>query len=263
MWSRADIKTYAKEFLRKHYWKAFIVCLIFTLITGNHFDRVEKPNVEYRFNLDSHAMERILDGEVIPIETAYRGLNFIIDKLGGIPFFLIGTSIFLFAAFIAIIIKIFIFPLLEVGKNRFFLQAFKEDVDIKYLISTFNKEEYWGIISCMFIKGLYEFLWTLLLIIPGIIKFYEYRFVPYILVNEPNLTAREAIEKSKNLTYGEKWNMFVLDLSFIGWRILGALFFGIGGIFVNPYVEATYARLYNVLNGDRGNIDEDSDYIIE
>ena len=55
------------------------------------------------------------------------------------------------------------------------------------------------------------------------------------------------------MTDGHKWNMFVLDLSFIGWHILGALFFGIGGIFVIPYEEASFARLYNIISGSDDN----------
>ncbi|WFA08763.1 DUF975 family protein [Tissierella sp. Yu-01] len=263
MWTRAEIKTYAKEFLKKHYWKAFIVCLIFTIITGNHFNRDEDFRVEYNYNIDLNEIDGLEDGRRIPLETAYDGLNFFLGKIGKLPLAFIGTSIFLFAILAFIVIQIFIFPLLEVGKNRFFLKAFEDDVDIKYLFSAFNKDEYWGIVSCMFVTGLYQFFWSLLLIIPGIVKAYEYKFVPYILTKEPHLTAKEAIEKSRFITEDEKWNMFVLDLSFLGWQLLGMLFFGVGGVFVNPYIEATYARLYNVLNGEDDNMDEESDYILE
>lgn len=139
---------------------------------------------------------------------------------------------------------------MKVGKNRFFLNGFKGDVDIKYLVSTFNSVEFWDIFKCMFITGFFNFLWYLLLIVPGIIKSYEYRMVPYLLTKESNLTASEAILRSREMTYGEKWNMFVLDLSFIGWYILGVIFFGIGGIFVHPYHEASFAKLYNILSGN-------------
>lgn len=82
--------------------------------------------------------------------------------------------------------------------------------------------------------------------------------VPYILAEEPELDPNEIITRSREITDGHKFDMFVLGLSFIGWRLLGLLFFGIGIIFVYPYEEATYAQLYNVLSGN----DEIDDNII-
>ena len=248
MWTRESIKTYAKDFLRKHYWKAFIVCLIFTIITGSHIS----GNVErrYEFNNSTSIVERIVDGSVVSVETGYDGLNFFLEKIGLLPIALIGLGIFMTIIVIWIVILLFINPILSVEKNRFFLNGFEECVDIKYLFSTFNKSEFWGIFKCMFITGLYNFLWYFLLIIPGIVKSYEYRFVPYILTKEPNLSTKEAIQRSREMTEDHKLNMFVLDLSFLGWYLLGLLFFGIGGIFVKPYQEASFAKLYNVLSGN-------------
>lgn len=260
MWTRVDIKNYAKDFLKKHYWKAFLVCLIFTILTGDHFNS-DSNNNNYRDYNNPYIEETILDNRLIPVETTYDGLNFFLDMFGWFPIAFIGMGMFTMMIIIWIVIALFLNPLLSVGKNRFFLNGFKGDVDIKYLFSTFNSEEFWGIFKCMFITGLYNFLWFLLLIIPGIVKSYEYYFVPYILTKEPSLTATEAIQRSRELTDGEKWNMFVLDLSFIGWYILGGLFFGIGGIFVNPYKEATYARLYNLLSGNDSDFDEE--YILD
>lgn len=99
----------------------------------------------------------------------------------------------------------------------------------------------------MLYKSVLIILWTLLLIIPGIIKSYAYRMVPYILADNPEISHKRAIEISNAMTYGQKFDIFVLDLSFIGWYILGALALGIGVLFVNPYVNATEAELYLVL----------------
>src|SRR5699024_7626307 len=117
------------------------------------------------------------------------------------------------------------------------------------LFSTFNSDEYMPIVKTQFMKNVYIFLWTLLFIIPGIIKSYEYRFVPYILAENPHLPTGEVLAISKDLTDGRKMEIFILDLSFIGWDILGLFFFGIGTFFVDPYVETTNARLYEVLSG--------------
>ena len=83
--------------------------------------------------------------------------------------------------------------------------------------------------------------------------------VPYIISENPNLSPSEAISMSRSMTHGHKMNIFILDISFFLWDLLGIIFFGIGGIFVNPYKEATSARLYNILSGN----DVDGDMIIE
>lgn len=254
VWTRAELKSYAKDFLRKHYWKAFIVCLIFTLLTGGN---------------DSNSNSEVRYSETPPVENQYwmeeedntlvdRGTNGFMRFLSlyaNFPVWLAGASINAFLILVMILISLLIGPLITVGKNRFFLKGFKGDASIRYLFSTFNRNEFWGIFKCMFITQIKNALWFLLLIIPGIIKSYEYRMVPYLLTKEPDLTSREAIEISRDLTAGHKWEMFVLDLSFLGWYLLGALLFGIGIFFVVPYEEATQARLYNVLSGN----DEDMD----
>ena len=89
-------------------------------------------------------------------------------------------------------------------------------------------------------------------LIPGIIKSYEYRMIPYILGETPNIPKEEAFALSRAMMTGNKWKAFVLDLSFLGWYILSGLTFGILGIFyVNPYVEQTSAALYQKLKSLR------------
>ena len=96
----------------------------------------------------------------------------------------------------------------------------------------------------MLLKDVYIFLWTLLLIIPGIIKMYSYKFVPFILADNPKIGCARAIELSGNMTNGEKWNIFVLDLSFLGWYMLGMMACCIGVLFVKPYYYTTKTELY-------------------
>jgi uncharacterized membrane protein len=102
----------------------------------------------------------------------------------------------------------------------------------------------------MFIKNLLVFLWTLLFIVPGIIKSYAYRMVPYLLAENPDLDYLEAIRLSEKMTLGHKFDIFILDLSFIGWYLLGLLACGVGIIFVRPYQDATNAELYLVLKNN-------------
>ena len=100
----------------------------------------------------------------------------------------------------------------------------------------------------IFLRDLYIFLWSLLLIIPGIVKAYEYMMVPYLLSEDPSMPTEEAFARSKAMMDGEKWNVFVLDLSFLGWNILGACTLGILTVFyVAPYQYLTHAALYGAL----------------
>lgn len=95
-----------------------------------------------------------------------------------------------------------------------------------------------------FLVGLYISLWSLLFIVPGIIKAFSYAMTPYILVEYPELSVNEAIDKSRELMRGNKWRLFLLGLSFIGWILLCIPTFGIGTFWVGPYVETTIAAFY-------------------
>lgn len=86
---------------------------------------------------------------------------------------------------------------------------------------------------------IYVFLWSLLLFIPGIIAGYRYRFALYNLCENPEISASEALRMSKAQTRGYKWQLFVLDLSFLGWSLLCALTLGILTIWILPYIQQT------------------------
>lgn len=264
-WTRESIKEYAKGFLRNYYWKAFVVCLIVAIVgvgTSNNSNRIFKKQkirdqientIEYESgsritNRLDRAINRPLDRISRTVNRPSRMISIM-----AIPRFFLKTTIGLIfgvVALIMLVLKITLGYSLEVGKNRFFLEGFKGDADVGNLFSTFNAIEYFGIVKTQFIKGLYIFLWSLLFVIPGIIKTYEYFMVPYILAEYPNLDTHEVLQISKEMTYGHKMDIFILKLSFIGWNILGGLLMGIGIFFINPYKEATYARLYDILAGN-------------
>lgn len=193
------------------------------------------------------------DGNIIKeIEPQNEGKYFIVQNNPLINIFsnrgsilgFINFQTYLMIALVLIVVGILIGSVLDVGKNRFFLNGFKGDAEIGDLFSTFNKKEYFPIFKTQFMKGLYIFLWTLVLIVPGIIKSFEYLMVPYILADNPHISTKRALQLSSEMTDGHKWSIFVLGLSFILWDILGLLTLGIGGVFVSPYVQATYAKLY-------------------
>lgn len=215
MWTRELIKEKAKGVLRQNYWPAFIISLILTL-----------AGARSSFNGGSNGVRWESD------------LNFFTWQL-------FMTVLTLSVAFV--LIRVVIGFLLEIGGRRFFIKASEGVVDFNSIGYAFREERYSNIIKVMFFRGLYIFLWSLLLIIPGIIKAYAYRFVPYILAENPGMGVDEALYLSERMTDGEKFNIFILDLSFMGWYFVGALAFGIGVFFVNPYVDATNAELYKVL----------------
>lgn len=98
-----------------------------------------------------------------------------------------------------------------------------------------------------FFTGLLGFLWSLLFFIPGIVKGYSYSMSVYILAENKGKSALECINESKKLTQGHKMELFLLDLSFIGWFLLGVLTLGIGFIWIEPYRQATIANAYQSL----------------
>ena len=106
---------------------------------------------------------------------------------------------------------------------------------------------YWRAIGGMLLMGLFTFLWSLLLLIPGIIKAYSYSLTPYILIDNPELSVREAIRKSQQMMQGQKFNLFYLQLSFIGWQILALFTGGIGFLWLLPYMQTSQAVFYQNL----------------
>ena len=115
------------------------------------------------------------------------------------------------------------------------------------LFSEFHR--IWPGFCLKFLTGLFTFLWTLLFIIPGILAAYSYAMAPYILAENPDMTAREAITASKEMMRGNRWRLFCLGFSFIGWGLLCALTLGIGTLWLRPYEEAAHAAFYRDLSG--------------
>lgn len=149
---------------------------------------------------------------------------------------------------IGLAVRIFFFDPMLVGVRRFFItNRVKEKAELTELIYGL-KNNFWGNVLTMFLMRLYQYLWTCLFIIPGIIKGYSYRLVPYILADNQGLSGNDAITLSRKMMNGNKWKAFVYDLSFIGWFILTACTCGILGLFyVAPYKAASDAEFYTAV----------------
>ena len=120
----------------------------------------------------------------------------------------------------------------------------EESVDLENLFDGFRGGRYTRVFCALFLVNLFTFLWALLLIIPGIMKAFSYALTPYILLDEPELTARQAITRSCEIMQGRRWKLFCLYFSFIGWGILSLLTFGIGFLWLAPYMNASIAAFY-------------------
>lgn len=126
------------------------------------------------------------------------------------------------------------------------LNVFRGDeVNIGGLFDGFS--DFGRIVGTKLLQAIYTFLWTLLLVIPGIVKSYSYAMTDYILKDYPELSNNAAIEKSMAMMDGYKMKLFLLDLSFIGWAILCIFTFGIGLLFLKPYMQVAHAAFYEDL----------------
>ena len=261
MWSRGVLKRNAKDALRGYYWPAVLVCFIAALLSGS------------LINSGSQVQMQLKRGDTAP--SAGIGLPFQSPDisseqvLGGI---LLVAFASLVITLVITLLGIFVGNVIVVGKLNYFLESRYQgqSAGIGRLFYGFSGGHYVNVMKCMFLRDLFTFLWSLLFIIPGIYKHYEYYMVPYLLSEYPDMDRKEAFQRSKELMDGNKFSTWVLELSFLGWILLGALTCGIGIFFLNPYYEATLMELYlNLKQNVYGTAQQadgdviDSDYTME
>lgn len=235
MWTRAELKSKAKEDLQGGYWALVVMALIMQFLTGGGGggggSSASSSDEEIANSFNS-----LGSGEALTAVLVILGI--------------IG-SILLIAIIAGMLLSFFVYNPLVVGVQRYFVSATYKDAtfsDYNCLSHGFKKGVYLNVVKIMFLRGFYTFLWSLLFIIPGIIKSYEYRMIPYILAENPTLSTEEAFRLSKEMMDGNKFDTWVLELSFLGWHLLSVFTCGLLSIFyVNPYMHMTYAHLYEVL----------------
>ncbi|MDQ1914457.1 DUF975 family protein [Paenibacillus sp. GD4] len=236
MWTRAELKARAKEALKGSYWKAFLASLVIVIATGG---------LGGSYNFGGGGSSSNTSGN----SPSFGWNSFSPDGDGSLVWVILAIALLIGLVVFVIVMafRILLGYPLEVGGRLYFKQAAEQDVNLAHIVYSFDKGRYWDIIKAMFWRGLLTFLWYLLLIIPGIVKTYAYSLVPYILSDNPNIGYKRAVELSKQMTAGHKFRMWVLDLSFIGWYLLGLIVFFVGIFFVMPYVDSTKAELYRTL----------------
>ena len=277
-----DLKKDAKQNFKKHIIFFIIVCAIATFIGAEFkgslfiFDaNDEGENIHSLTGVVTSVMENGLDETRVKIENYIQqskdNETEVVGRSKGVfatsinaissgSIFLIGFSVFkgitnshtiimiitiLIAALIYFLFSFYIVNIYQVIARRIFLEG-KTYKKIPFRRMVFlSKVRKWNNVSCvMFIKKLYQTLWDLT-IIGGIIKNYSYLMVPYILAENPSVKANTAITLSRKMMDGHKWEAFKIDLTFIGWNILGVITSGLSNLFfTNPYTLATFAEYY-------------------
>lgn len=226
MWDRKELKERGREAFRSNRITCIFAAFLLALVNGGAGGAGASANV----NVDQETMQKLdLPPEVIKM---------IIVAIGVI-------------AVIGFVLSIFVFNPVHVGLRKFFLDNTSEPaagLRRENIGIAFSDGNYTNVVAAVFTTQLFIFLWSLLFIVPGIIKSYSWRMVPYIIAEDPQITGTEARQRSADMMYGSRWNSFVLDLSFLGWALLGVITLGIGNlIWTTPYQACTDAELYLAL----------------
>lgn len=281
MWTRKQIKEKAKKAFQLNYWKCVLCGLIFAIIVGgasgaggaasggsstfsslmyNNQHREETETVE---EVEVEGIDENSDPVTVTVVTSDDNGNEIdvneTDVAFGIAIFsIVALTVFaivLVASAVGIAIDVLLINPVEFGCRNFFRRNLDEPAKLSSLTFAFDKN-YKNAVKTAFFKDLFIWLWSLLFVIPGIIKAYEYRLVPYIFAENPDMKYSDILAESSKLMKGNKWKTFVLDLSFIGWELLSLCTCGLLSIFyVDPYKLQTDAALYETLKyGDKKEI---------
>jgi len=213
----SELRLQARNSLKGNYWYAVLAAFIAAI-----FGALMANGGSFSLNIEERATElfgnlpTIVKTYLIIAASTAGAINFVAFILGGV---------------------------VQLGYAQYLLKQQDREVNsVKDLFSQFDRFSQ-GFLQA-FLRGLYTFLWALLFVIPGIVKSFGYAMTPFLMAEDPNLTAKEAIKLSQERMMGHKGELFCLGLSFIGWSLLAALTGGIGNIFLNPYMNAAYAAFY-------------------
>lgn len=202
---------------------AAVACILSGLVTGTSFI----PQFSFRIRGEDIDNLRDLLNLITPNSISIFGLG---SALGLAQFLLGGT--------------------IELGLTGYLVKQYhREKFEFQDLFSQFHR--FGQGFAQKFLRGLYVTLWSLLFVIPGIVKSYAYAMTPFIMAENPEMSASEAIEASVQLMDGHKGELFTLGLTFIGWDILAALSCNIGHLLLNPYKNAAYAAFYKDLTAQK------------
>ena len=158
-------------------------------------------------------------------------------------------GVIILIALLVAVVYLVIGSIVSVGYSKFNLDLVDREKkpEIATLFAYFKSWK--AAIGATLLRGLYVVVGMLLFLIPGIIASYNYAMVSYILAEHPEMTAREALSASKEMMRGNRWRLFCLECSFIGWGILTVLTLGLGNLWLRPYTQTAIAAFYRDISG--------------
>lgn len=242
-----DFRRIARNALTNKWFIAVAVGLVASILGG-----IGSNGPEFKVNIDGSniSMNFNVAGQTIKSIGTNGGVD---SEVGA--FILASLPIIIIASLFAAVIYFVLGSFIGVGYAKFNLNLVdKKNAAFETLFEYFSRWKTTTIARLL--RALYVFLWSLLFIIPGIVAGFSYAMTDYILAEDPELTADEAISQSKSIMMGNKWRFFCLQFSFIGWDILATLAFGIGHLWLTPCKQAAYAAFYREVSGTEYHEDE-------
>lgn len=233
-----DLRHQAWNALRGNWGWAILAFLVASVLGGAHYAANFQINVENESNVIS------FNGLSLPVLAKYFENPDTAAIAIAVTVIVVSVVLFAFLFSLAYTVAWFcLSSIITVGYAHFNMDVI--DGEKVEFVRIFSKFKDWKrVILANLIRSLFIFLWSLLFIIPGIIASYRYSIVPFILIDNPDMSAGDAIDYSKLLMHGNKWRLFCLEFSFIGWDILCMLTFGILNIWILPYKHAALAAFY-------------------
>ena len=228
-----ELRARARAALTGRYWWAFAATLIVTTVIG------VVTNILVAGSATTVLM-RIMANPNIFTDTA----QVLWDAIGEIIHMTISVSV------MTTIVTVLLANPLNVSLSRYFIVNTQEKPALGELLYGF-KTKYGRNVGTLLLVAIKTYLWSLLFVIPGIVKAYEYSIVPYLLADNPYMTSSEAFAQAKDMMRGNKWRMFKLQFSFIGWIFLSGFTGGLGVYFLQPYMQASTAEFYIELKASK------------
>lgn len=225
MWSISDVKKKGKSALKKNYWRSVVATALMFLLTTvtSALSRIRSDSILQ--NVGFEPLHKMAPNELM-----------IIAGIAAVGYMSIIVS--------AVLVRIIFGNALEAGGCLFFRNNVEKGTAEIALIRK-GLSDYAHVFAALLLRDVFEGLWYCLLIFPGLVKSYSYRMVPYIVKEYPDLSEIEVITLSRRMMDGNKWRTFLLDLTFLGWLLLGLVTFGIVNVlWTLPYYENTMAALY-------------------
>lgn len=233
---RALLKERAKEIMRKNHWLCVGVAFLGTLtLGGSNYSNL---------NIDIPDIHNINDLKDFLQETT--GLFFT-------PTFLTGLlMVCIVPVIVSVLLKVFVTNQFFVGSCRFFLKFRQNNpTSVSEIFQSYKDKTFLNVAKVTFLRDLYLVLWSLLFVIPGIVKSFEYFAVDYILAVRPDADSNEVFDLSKRLMKGNKFALFELNLSFIGWMFVSMFACGLPiPLYVTPYMRITQALFFGEIRKD-------------